>query len=298
MNKSTRFILAGFAALGLASAMVVSTLPAGAEASVNFGDPSVGFRDQQTGAYLRIDLDSTDAGAGGFYFSAPGVGLVVPAAPATLDKRSSNDDSRDDGGESNEKHDAQFRYEGPAAQYAAAPLAGDISEPAPSGPSTATTVRVIGHADTAKRTASVEVWIGKKHFNLKAAPAPRTAGKVITSVITALKATDLGAIYDLGDPSLRHGLTKAQFITAMSASKSGSVTAITATGATSYVTTSAGVDFALVPITFAYTKDATPNEVNAHLRLIYTGGQWRYMTMQPDSTPANYDTTAPDPQAP
>ena len=78
----------------------------------------------------------------------------------------------------------------------------------------------------------------------------------------------------------------------------GSVTGLSITGTTSYVTTSAGADFALTPITFNYTKNGVPGQVIAHLRLIYTGGQWRYLTMQPDSTPANHDDNTPDPDVP
>ncbi|MEC5152516.1 hypothetical protein [Cryobacterium sp. GrIS_2_6] len=283
MRKRTRFGLAGLAVIGLA-ALVVAYLPGHAEAAVNFSDPSVGFRDQASGAYLRIDLDSAAAGVGQFYFSAPGVGLVVPAKPATLDPHSA--------------HDEQFRFDGVGTQYASAVLSSDIAQPVPSGASGTATIKVIGHDDPTARTANVEVWINGKHFTLEAAPAPHNAGPTLTAVITALKATDLGALYDLGDPSLRNGLTREQFVATIGATGGGSVTGLTPTGATTYVTTSAGADFALTPITFDYVKNGVPGEVTAHLRLIYTGGQWRYMTMQPDNAPANSDSNAPDPTVP
>ena len=101
---------------------------------------------------------------------------------------------------------------------------------------------------------------------------------------------------DLADVSLRNGLTRAQFIAQVGATGGGgSVTGLTVTGTTSYVTTSAGADFALTPITLDYTKNGITGHVTAHIRLIYTGGQWRYLTMQPDSTPANSDNNTPDP---
>ena len=114
-----------------------------------------------------------------------------------------------------------------------------------------------------------------------------------------MKATDLGALYDLADISLRNGLTREQFVTKLGATGGGgSVTGVNVTGATTYVTTSAGADFALTPITFGYTKAGVQGHVVAHLRLIFTGGQWRYLSTQPDNTPANSDDNTPDPNLP
>jgi hypothetical protein len=131
------------------------------------------------------------------------------------------------------------------------------------------------------------------------APAPHNAEPTVALVVTALKATDLGALYDLADISLRNGLTREQFVTKLGATGGGgSVTGVNVTGATKYVTTSAGADFALTPITFHYTKAGAHGHVVAHLRLIFTGGQWRYLTTQPDNTPANSDDNTPDPNLP
>ena len=122
------------------------------------------------------------------------------------------------------------------------------------------------------------------------APAPRNAEPTVALVVTALKATDLGALYDLADTSLRNGLTREQFVTKLGATGGGgSVTGVNVTGVTKYVTTSAGTDFALTPITFDYTKAGVHGHVVAHLRLIFTGGQWRYLTTQPDSKPGMHD---------
>jgi hypothetical protein len=266
--------------LGVAAGVTIG-LQARHAGATGLNDPSLGFRDQSSGAYLRIDVSPADAGAGQFYFTAPGVGLVQPATAATLVPHSAQDE--------------QFRYDGAGTLFPSAALDSDIAQPVPTGTSSTATVRVIGHIDPAHQTATVEVWINGQHFTLNAAPAPHNAANTVTAVINAVKATDLGALYDLGDPSLRGGLTRAQFITQVSATGSGSVTSVTVTGATTYVTTSAGADFALTPITLAYTSNGTPATVQAHIRLIYTGGQWRYMTMQPDSTPANYDDNTPDP---
>ena len=57
------------------------------------------------------------------------------------------------------------------------------------------------------------------------------------------------------------------------------------------------IDFALSPVTVNYTQSGAPASLTAHIRLIYTSGQWRYITMQPDNTPANTDTNVPDPSA-
>ena len=90
-------------------------------------------------------------------------------------------------------------------------------------------------------------------------------------------------------------MTRAQFITQTIAGGTGSVTALSVNGATTYVTTSAGADFALTPVTVNYTRNGTPASIDAHIRLIYTGGQWQYITLQPDATAANHETNAPDP---
>ena len=130
-------------------------------------------------------------------------------------------------------------------------------------------------------------------------PAPHNADATVALVVTALKATDLGALYDLADVSLRTGLTREQFVTKLGATGGGgSATEVTVTGATKYVTTSAGADFALTPITFDFTKAGVQGHVVAHLRLIFTGGHWRYLTTQPDKTPANSDDNTPDPNLP
>jgi hypothetical protein len=131
------------------------------------------------------------------------------------------------------------------------------------------------------------------------APAPRSADATVAAVVTALKTTDLGALYDLADTRLRNGLTREQFVTKLGATGGGgSVTGVDVTGPTSYVTTSAGADFALTPITFDYTKAGVQGHVVAHLRLIFAGGQWRYLTTQPDNTPVNSDDNTPDPNLP
>jgi hypothetical protein len=280
MTKPVRGALMTLAVIGIAAGVTIG-LQARHAGATSLNDPSLGFRDQSSGAYLRIDASPADAGAGQFYFTAPGVGLVRPATAATLVPHSAQDE--------------QFRYDGAGTLFASAVLDSDTAQPVPAGTSSPATVRVVGHIDPAHQTATVEVWINGQHFTLNAAPAPHNAANTVTAVINAVKATDLGALYDLGDPSLRGGLTRAQFITQVSATGSGSVTSVTVTGATTYVTTSAGADFALTPITLAYTSNGTPATVQAHIRLIYTGGQWRYMTMQPDSTPANYDDNTPDP---
>ena len=289
MNKRVGVALGGVAVLGVAvfavTVLVGGSSPSHAATVPTFTDPTVGFRDQASGAYLRIDLTTSDATAGEFYFSAPGVGLALPAAKASLQMRSA--------------HDEQFRYDGAGTVFAAAVVSSDIIQPVATGPSSAATVRVIGHTDAASQTATVEVWVNGQHFNLKAAPAPHTADATVAAVITALKATDLGALYDLADISLRNGLTREQFVTKLGATGGGgSVTGVNVTGATSYITTSAGADFALTPITFDYTKAGVQGHVVAHLRLIFTGGQWRYLSTQPDSTPANSDDNTPDPNLP
>jgi hypothetical protein len=130
-------------------------------------------------------------------------------------------------------------------------------------------------------------------------PAPHNADATVALVVTALKTTDLGALYDLADVSLRNGLTREQFVTKLGATGGGgSVTEVNVTGATKYVTTSAGADFALTPITFDFTKAGVQGHVVAHLRLIFTGGRWRYLTTQPENTPANSDDNTPDPNLP
>ena len=289
LNKRIGIALTGIAVLGVAvfalTALVGGSSPSQAATVPTFTDPTVGFRDQASGAYLRIDLTTSDATAGEFYFSAPGVGLALPAAKASLQMRSA--------------HDEQFRYDGTGTLFATAVVSSDIIQPVATGPSSAATVRIIGHTDPASQTATVEVWVNGQHFNLKAAPAPHTADPTVAAVIIALKATDLGALYDLADTSLRNGLTREQFVTKLGATGGGgSVTGVNVTGATSYVTTSAGADFALTPITFDYTKAGVQGHVVAHLRLIYTGGQWRYLSTQPDNTPANSDDNSPDPNLP
>ena len=96
------------------------------------------------------------------------------------------------------------------------------------------------------------------------APAPRNAEPTVALVVTALKATDLGALYDLADTSLRNGLTREQFVTKLGATGGGgSVTGVNVTGVIKYVTTSAGTDFALTPITFDYTKAGIQGHVVA-----------------------------------
>jgi hypothetical protein len=289
MNKRIGIAIASVAVLGLAAfavtVLIGGSSPSQAATVPTFTDPTVGFRDQASGAYLRIDLTTSDATAGEFYFSAPGIGLALPGAKAQLEVHST--------------HDEQFRYDGAGTLYATAVVNSDIVQPVATGPSTAATVRVVGHTDGASQTATVEVWINGQHFNLKAAPAPHTADPTVAAVVTALKATDLGALYDLADISLRNGLTREQFVTQLGATGGGgSVSGVNVTGVTSYVTTSAGADFALTPITFDYTKAGAQGHVIAHLRLIFTGGQWRYLTMQPDSTPANSDDNTPDPNLP
>ncbi len=282
MNKPARVGVMTLAVLGVAAGATIGLQARHADAT-SMSDPSLGFRDQSSGAYLRIDASPADAGAGQFYFTAPGVGLVQPAAAATLVPHSA--------------HDEQFRYDGAGMLFASAALGSDVAQPVPAGASSAATVRVVGHIDPAHRTATVEVWINGRHFTLNAAPAPRNADAIVTAVVNALKATDVGALYDLGDPSLRGGLTREQFVAKLGATGSGVVTGVSVTGATTYVTTSAGADFALTPVTLTYTSNGTSASVAAHLRLIYTGGQWRYMTTQPDSTPANHDDNTPDPRA-
>ena len=289
MNKRIGVALGGIAVLGVAvfavTVLVGGSSPSQAATVPTFTDPTVGFSDQASGAYLRIDLTTSNATAGEFYFSAPGVGLALPAAKARLQMRSA--------------HDEQFRYDGAGTLYATAAVRSDIVQPVATGPSIAATVRVIGHTDPASQTATVEVWVNGQHFNLKASPAPHTADPTLAAVITALKATDLGALYDLADTSLRNGLTREQFVTKLGATGGGgSVTGVTVTGITSYITTSAGADFALTPITFDYTKAGVQGHVVAHLRLIFTGGQWRYLSTQPDNTPANSDDNTPDPNLP
>ena len=310
MKKRIGVALGGIAVLGVAvfavTVLVGGTSPSQAATVPSFTDPTVGFRDQASGAYLRIDLTTSDATAGEFYFSAPGVGLALPSAKASLQLRSA--------------HNEQFRYDGTGTLFAAAVVSSDIIQPVATGPSSAATVRIVGHTDAASQTATVEVWVNGQHFNLKAAPAPHTADPpphtadppphtadppphtadpTVAAVITALKATDLGALYDLADISLRNGLTREQFVTKLGATGGGgSVTGVNVTGATTYVTTSAGADFALTPITFDYTKAGVQAHVVAHLRLIFTGGQWRYLSTQPDNTPANSDDNTPDPNLP
>ena len=296
MKKRVGVALGGIAVLGVAvfavTVLVGGSSPSQAATVPTFAAPTVGFRDQASGTYLRIDLTTSDATAGEFYFSAPGVGLALPAAKARLEVRSA--------------HDEQFRYDGAGTLYASAVVSSDIIQPVATGPSSAATVRIIGHTDAASQTATVEVWVNGQHFNLKAAPAPHTADPTphtadptVAAVITALKATDLGALYDLADISLRNGLTREQFVTKLGATGGGgSVTGVNVTGVTSYITTSAGADFALTPITFDYTKAGVQGQVVAHLRLIFTGGQWRYLSTQPDNTPANFDDNTPRPQPP
>ena len=296
MKKRVGVALGGIAVLGVAvfavTVLVGGSSPSQAATVPSFTGPTVGFRDQASGAYLRIDLTTSDATAGEFYFSAPGVGLALPAAKASLQMRSA--------------HDEQFRYDGAGTLYASAAVSSDIAQPVATGSSSAATVRIVGHTDPASQTATVEVWVNGQHFNLKAAPAPHTADPTphtadptVAAVITALKATDLGALYDLADISLRNGLTREQFVTKLgSTGGGGSVTGVNVTGATTYVTTSAGADFALTPITFDYTKAGVQGQVVAHLRLIFTGGQWRYLSTQPDNTPANSDDNTPDPNLP
>jgi hypothetical protein len=235
--------------IGVAAGVTIG-LQAHHAAATSLNEPSVGFRDQRSGAYLRIDLAPADPGAGQFYFTAPGLGLVQPTGVATLSPNSA--------------HDEQFRYDSTGALYASTILTSDIAQPVPVGVSSTATVRVIGHIDPAHQTATVEVWINGQHFTLNAAPAPHNAANTVTAVINALKVTDLGALYDLGDPSLRNGLTRAQFVAKIGATGSGAVTGLTVTGATTYVTTSAGADFALTPVTLAYNSNGTPASVGPH----------------------------------
>jgi hypothetical protein len=282
MKKAARIAVMTLAVLGVVAGVTIGLQARHADAT-SLNDPSLGFRDQSSGAYLRIDASPADAGAGQFYFTAPGVGLVQPTTAAILVPNSA--------------HDEQFRYDGAGKLFPSAALSSDVAQPVPTGTSSPATVRVIGHIDPANQTATVEVWINGQHFTLNAAPAPHNADATVTAAVNALKATDLGALYDLGDPSLRGGLTREQFVAKLGATGSGAVTGVSVTGATTYVTTSAGADFALTPVTLSYASNGTPASVAAHLRLIYTGGQWRYMTTQPDSTPANHGDNTPDPSA-
>ncbi|MEC5171287.1 hypothetical protein [Glaciihabitans sp. GrIS 2.15] len=149
MNKRIGVALGGIAVLGVAvfavTVLVGGSSPSQAATVPTFTDPTVGFRDQTSGAYLRIDLTTSDATAGEFYFSAPGVGLTLPAAKASLQVRGT--------------HDEQFRYDGAGTLYAAAAVSSDIIQPVANGSSSAATVRVIGHTDAASQTATVEVWV-------------------------------------------------------------------------------------------------------------------------------------------
>ena len=76
MNKRVGVALGGVAVLGVAvfavTVLVGGSSPSHAATVPTFTDPTVGFRDQASGAYLRIDLTTSDATAGEFYFSAPG----------------------------------------------------------------------------------------------------------------------------------------------------------------------------------------------------------------------------------
>ena len=175
MNKRIGVALGGIAVLGVVvfavTVLVGGSSPSHAATVPTFTDPTVGFRDQASGAYLRIDLTTSDATAGEFYFSAPGVGLALPAAKARLQVRSA--------------HDEQFRYDGAGTVYASAVVSSDIVQPVATGSSSAGTVRIIGHTDAASQTATVEVWVNGQHFTLKAAPAPHTADPTVELVVTA-----------------------------------------------------------------------------------------------------------------
>jgi hypothetical protein len=279
MRNPTRLALAAVALAGLGTAAAITVHQPRASAGT-FQDQSLGFRDQTSGAYLRIDLQAGDPGLGQFYFTAPGTGLARPAGVASVSPTSA--------------HDVQFRYDSNGSLNATGDLSSDFDQPQATGASTPATIRLIGHVDPAHQTATVEVWINGQHFNLTASPAPQTAATTLAAVLKAMRATDLGGLYDVADPSLRGGLTRDQFVAKVATTGTGSVTAVTVLGATTYLTTSAGVDFALTPVTLSYTSNGTPASVQAHIRLIFTGGQWRYMTVQPDTTPANHDNNAPD----
>jgi hypothetical protein len=73
-------------------------------------------------------------------------------------------------------------------------------------------------------------------------PAPRSADATVALVVTALKATDLGASYDLADITLRNGLTREQFVTKLGATDGGgSVTALSVLGLSLLVLTGCAV---------------------------------------------------------
>ena len=76
MNKPIGVAWTSIGVLGVAvfavTGLVGGSSPSQAATVPSFTDPTVGFRDQASGAYLRIDLTTSDATAGEFYFSVPG----------------------------------------------------------------------------------------------------------------------------------------------------------------------------------------------------------------------------------
>jgi hypothetical protein len=119
-----------------------------------------------------------------------------------------------------------------------------------------------------------DVWIGRHHCHLVAGEPPHTADPVTTAVVTAMRAEDWSAMYDL---TVRlPGMTRAAFVRSFGAD--GSISSLELTGDTVYRVAN-GVAYADTPAHVLATLGRRHLDRDVTLRLVYGDGEWRYATM-------------------
>lgn len=255
------------AAAGVAASILVIAPAANAAPAPAADIMTTGLQDKSTGAYLRVQLDSTKSAYGAFVLALPGVGLAWPTTTATVtqDSTDSIELSYDSAGQLQPQ--AQLDTEFGVAYQAAEPTK-------------KAKLRLAAQIDPAHHTGSVDVWLNRKHYHLDAGAAPETADTTVNAFLTAMRAGQWAAVYQLTDDAFHSAASKDQFTQAMD-NRLGThgLTAASTTAPTTYTTTTTGIRYASAPVSITTTTGGVNSTQAGTLKLIFNNGQWRIFTL-------------------
>jgi hypothetical protein len=249
---------------GLTAAMTLHGTPRSA-ASAPARALVTGFQDKTSSDYLRVQLDPSSGNYGAFVVALPDVGLVWPSDVASVSEKSD--------------HSSQLRYEGAGYLDAKAQLDREFGVAyRPSGQLQQVSLRLVGQVDPTHSTGSLEIWIAGKHYHFASSKVSGGADTMLRQITTAYRNADWTALYGLADSSVRQSMTAHEFAGQISRAFAGLTVTTVTSGATTYSTNAAGINYASVPFTVSLRRSSAPKTFSGTLIMINEQGAWRWFT--------------------
>jgi hypothetical protein len=253
------------AVLAVGAGVCATTVSSGSAQALLSNDnqdvAAFGIQDDASGAHAEVQVDPAAPGYGDITVAIPGVGVVWATSHASPSGGSSL---------------VQLRYDGSASEDPDADVDSELGwDYTLSGTVDSIALRLVGHVDTATRTGLLNVWIDGHHYQLSSSahqPSPSALTDVVSQYVTAMRGHDAGAVYDLSDSQVHETLTRAAFVSQMSADPQFmQVTAVSTSGTATQATTDSGVRFATIPVNMT----AGGVVQTGSLTLVWDHGVWR-----------------------